>query len=162
MSEKETNNNSGNKIELIKSEQLKSDVPNFKAGDTVKVHTKIKEGAKERIQIFQGVVIACKGGRGTQGTFTVRKVSYGIGVEKTFLLHSPRIDQIEVVTHGDVRRAKLYYLRDRSGKSARIKTKRKTGNDSAQQATDAASKSAAPADMAKEEAPVAAASQPAA
>ena len=158
MSEKKTNN----KIELIKSEQLKSDVPNFKAGDTVKVHTKIKEGAKERIQIFQGVVIACKGGRGSQGTFTVRKVSYGVGVEKTFLLHSPRIDQIEVVTHGDVRRAKLYYLRDRSGKSARIKTKRKTGNDSTQQAGDSAAKSDAPAEIAKEEAPVAAATQPAA
>ena len=159
MSEKKTNN----KIELIKSEQLKSDVPNFKAGDTVKVHTKIKEGAKERIQIFQGVVIACKGGRGSQGTFTVRKVSYGVGVEKTFLLHSPRIDQIEVVTHGDVRRAKLYYLRDRSGKSARIKTKRKTGgNDSTQQSTDSAAKPDVSAKMAKEEAPVAAATQPAA
>ena len=157
MSENETNN----KIELIKSEQLKSDVPNFKAGDTVKVHTKIKEGAKERIQIFQGVVIACKGGRGSQGTFTVRKISYGIGVEKTFLLHSPRIDQIEVVTHGDVRRAKLYYLRDRSGKSARIKTKRKTtGSESAQtdkNPTDAE----APAEMIKEESATAA-SQPAA
>lgn len=111
------------KIKKIADGQKKSKLPDFKPGDTLKVYTKIKEGNKERIQVFQGMVIACKGGKGAEATFTVRKVSYNVGVEKTFLLHSPRIDKIEVVSHGDVRRAKLYYLRDRHGKSARIKTK---------------------------------------
>ena len=111
------------KVDIIKNEQLKDNLPKFKAGDTLKVHTKIREGNKERVQVFQGIVIACKGGRGAQGTFTVRKISYNVGVERTFLLHSPRIEKIEIVSHGDVRRAKLYYLRDLKGKAARIKTK---------------------------------------
>ncbi len=111
------------KVDIVKNEQLKDKLPDFKAGDTLKVHTKIREGNKERVQVFQGIVIACKGGRGSQGTFTVRKISYNVGVEKTFLLHSPRIEKIEIVSRGDVRRAKLYYIRDLKGKAARIKTK---------------------------------------
>lgn len=107
-------------IDAIEAEQLRSDVPTFKAGDTVRVHVKVVEGEKERIQVFEGVVIARKHGAHRE-TFTVRKVSYGVGVERTFLVHSPRLDRIEVATRGRVRRAKLYYLRDRSGKAARIK-----------------------------------------
>jgi len=107
-------------IDAIEAEQLRSDVPEFKAGDTVRVHVKVVEGEKERIQVFEGVVIARKHGSQRQ-TFTVRKVSYGVGVERTFLVHSPRLDRIEVATKGRVRRAKLYYLRSRSGKAARIK-----------------------------------------
>jgi large subunit ribosomal protein L19 len=107
-------------IDAIEAEQLRSDVPEFKAGDTVRVHVKVVEGEKERIQVFEGVVIARKHGSQRQ-TFTVRKVSYGVGVERTFLVHSPRLDRIEVATRGRVRRAKLYYLRERSGKAARIK-----------------------------------------
>lgn len=110
-------------IAIINKENTKSKVPDFKAGDTIKVHSKIVEGNKERIQMYQGVVVACKHGKGSQGTFTVRKISYNVGVERTFLLHSPRIEKIEIVNKGIVRRSKLYYLRDRSGKSARIKTK---------------------------------------
>jgi large subunit ribosomal protein L19 len=106
-------------IETIESEQLKSDVPQFKAGDTVRVHVKVIEGEKERIQVFEGVVLRKSRGQ-NRATFTVRKVSYGIGVERTFPLHSPRIDKIDVVTRGMVRRAKLYYLRELSGKAARI------------------------------------------
>jgi large subunit ribosomal protein L19 len=106
-------------IETIESEQLKSDVPQFKAGDTVRVHVKVIEGEKERIQVFEGVVLRKSRGQ-NRATFTVRKVSYGIGVERTFPVHSPRIDKIDVVTRGMVRRAKLYYLRELSGKAARI------------------------------------------
>ena len=106
-------------IETIESEQLKSDVPQFKAGDTVRVHVKVIEGEKERIQVFEGVVLRKSRGQ-NRATFTVRKVSYGIGVERTFPVHSPRIDKIDVVTRGQVRRAKLYYLRKLSGKAARI------------------------------------------
>lgn len=102
---------------------LKEGLPVFRAGDTVKVHVKVVEGTKERIQIFQGVVIARKGG-GTRETFTVRKISGGVGVERVFPLHSPSIDQIEVVRLGKVRRAKLYYLRDLRGKAARIEERR--------------------------------------
>lgn len=109
-----------NVIDAIEREQLKSDIPTFKPGDTVKVHVRVIEGEKERIQVFEGVVIARKGG-GNRETFTVRKVSYGVGVERTFPVHSPRIDKIEVQTRGVVRRAKLYYLRGLSGKAARIK-----------------------------------------
>jgi len=98
-------------------------VPDFAAGDTLKVHVRVVEGNKERVQVFQGVVIARQGG-GVNETFTVRKVSYGVGVERTFPVHSPIIDRIEVVTRGDVRRAKLYYQRDRVGKRAKIKEKR--------------------------------------
>jgi large subunit ribosomal protein L19 len=108
-----------NLIEAIEREQLRSDIPDFKPGDTVKVHVKVIEGEKERIQVFAGVVL--RKSRGSiRATFTVRKVSYGIGVERTFPLHSPRIDRIEITTRGHVRRAKLYYLRQRSGKAARI------------------------------------------
>lgn len=102
---------------------LRGDVPVFSPGDTVKVHVKVKEGEKERIQVFQGLVIARKGG-GVRETFTVRKVSQGIGVERTFPVHSPVLDKIEVERHGQVRRAKLYYLRDLKGKAARIAEKR--------------------------------------
>ncbi|MGL5863823.1 MAG: 50S ribosomal protein L19 [Phycicoccus sp.] len=104
---------------------IKTDVPAFRAGDTVKVHVKVVEGTRSRIQIFQGVVIRRHGG-GVGETFTVRKVSFGVGVERTFPLHTPIIDRIEVVTRGDVRRAKLYYLRDLRGKAAKIKEKRET------------------------------------
>ena len=102
---------------------MRLDIPSFAAGDTVKVHVKIKEGEKERIQVFQGVVISKRKGT-TNATFTVRKVSYGVGVERIFPLHSPIIDKIEVVTYGRVRRAKIYYLRKLRGKAARIKERR--------------------------------------
>jgi large subunit ribosomal protein L19 len=109
--------------DLIDREQLRSDVPHFDAGDTVKVHVRVVEGNKERVQIFQGHVIA-RSGDGIRETFKVRKISYGVGVERTFPVHSPTIAQIEVVTRGDVRRAKLYYLRNLQGKAAKIKEKR--------------------------------------
>ena len=110
---------------LLKVEQayLRDDVPDFQAGDTVKVHVRVVEGNKERIQVFQGVVIARRGG-GTRETFTVRKISGGIGVERVFPLHSPVIDKIEVARRGKVRRAKLYYLRGLRGKAARIEERR--------------------------------------
>jgi large subunit ribosomal protein L19 len=111
------------KIKQLEREMMRLDLPNFRAGDTVKVHVKIKEGEKERIQIFQGVVISKKKGT-TNATFTVRKVSYGVGVERIFQIHSPIIDKIEVVTKGSVRRAKIYYLRNLRGKAARIKERR--------------------------------------
>ncbi|ADU30779.1 50S ribosomal protein L19 [Evansella cellulosilytica] len=107
-------------IREITKDQLKSDLPAFRPGDTVKVHVKVVEGTRERIQVFEGVVIKLKGS-GISETFTVRKVSYGVGVERTFPVHSPRIDKIEVSRRGKVRRAKLYYLRDLRGKAARIK-----------------------------------------
>lgn len=112
-------------IDLIQSvEQLSDDRPQLRPGDTVNVHVRIVEGNRERIQVFQGIVIAIKGG-GINELFTVRRIAaHGIGVERTFLYHSPRIDKIEVVRHARVRRAKLYYLRERSGKSARLKEKR--------------------------------------
>ena len=112
-----------NIIENIEREQMRTDIPDFKAGDTIKVHARIKEGEKERIQVFQGFVIRKR--RGTTGaTFTVRKISYGIGVERIFPLHSPTIDKIEVVSRGRVRRGRLYYMRKLKGKAARIKEKR--------------------------------------
>jgi large subunit ribosomal protein L19 len=110
-------------IESIEKEQMRLDIPDFKAGDTVRVHARIKEGEKERIQIFQGVVLRKRKGR-TGATFTVRKVSYGIGVERIFPLHSPNIDKVEIVSRGKVRRGRLYYLRKLRGKAARIKEKR--------------------------------------
>jgi large subunit ribosomal protein L19 len=113
------------KIEQIEKEQMRLDHPDFGPGDNVKVHVKIKEGEKERIQIFQGVVISKRKGN-TNATFTVRKVSYGVGVERIFPLHSPALDKIEVVTQGRVRRAKIYYLRKLRGKAARIKERRLT------------------------------------
>jgi large subunit ribosomal protein L19 len=106
-------------IATIDKEQLKSDIPAFKPGDTVRVHVKVIEGEKERIQVFEGVVLRRSRGA-NRASFTVRKTSYGVGVERTFPLHSPRVDKIEVTTRGQVRRAKLYYLRERSGKAARI------------------------------------------
>jgi large subunit ribosomal protein L19 len=110
-------------IETLEKEQMRADIPAFGPGDTIKVHAKIKEGQKERIQVFQGIVIRKRKGN-TGATFTVRKVSYGIGVERIFPLHSPVIDKIEVVSRGRVRRARLYYLRKLRGKAARIKEKR--------------------------------------
>jgi large subunit ribosomal protein L19 len=110
-------------LETLEKEQMRVDIPDFRAGDTVKVHARIKEGQKERIQVFQGVVIRKRKGN-TGATFTVRKVSYGVGVEKIFPLHSPLIDRIEIVSRGKVRRARLYYLRKLRGKAARIKEKR--------------------------------------
>ncbi|KPK26048.1 MAG: 50S ribosomal protein L19 [Nitrospira bacterium SG8_3] len=110
-------------IETIEKEQMRLDIPDFKAGDTIRVHARIKEGEKERIQIFQGVVLRKRKGR-TGATFTVRKVSYGIGVERIFPLHSPNIDKVEIVSRGRVRRGRLYYLRKLRGKAARIKEKR--------------------------------------
>ena len=112
-----------NLIATIEASQCRADIPDFKPGDTVRVHAKIIEGDKERIQVFEGVVIS-RANSGNRATFTVRKVSYGVGVERIFPLHSPRIDRIQVVTHGRVRRAKLYYLRELSGKAARIKGER--------------------------------------
>ena len=109
-----------NLIDLIEKENLKPEIPNFSVGDTVKVFIKIVEGDKERVQAFEGVVIARKNSS-VRETFTVRRVSFGVGVEKTFPLHSPRIDHIEVLKKGKVRRAKLYYLRELSGKAAKIK-----------------------------------------
>ena len=110
-------------MELIKaftSEQLKTEVPVLNIGDTVKVHNKIKEGNRERIQIFEGTIIAKHGG-GISETFTVRRVSFGVGIEKTFPVHSPNVDKVEIVRVGKVRRAKLFYLRDRVGKAAKVK-----------------------------------------
>jgi len=108
-----------NVVDSIEREQLKSGIPDFKPGDTVRVHVKVIEGEKERIQVFEGVVLRKSGGANRE-SFTVRKISYGIGVERTFPLHSPRLDKIEVAVRGQVRRAKLYYLRKLSGKAARI------------------------------------------
>jgi large subunit ribosomal protein L19 len=110
-------------VETIEKEQMRLDIPDFKAGDTIRVHARITEGEKERIQIFQGVVLRKRKGR-TGATFTVRKVSYGIGVERIFPLHSPNIDKVEIVSRGRVRRGRLYYLRKLRGKAARIKEKR--------------------------------------
>ncbi|MBO6304821.1 MAG: 50S ribosomal protein L19 [Selenomonadaceae bacterium] len=112
-----------NIIEELEKEQLRSDIPKFGPGDTVKVHAKIVEGTRERIQVFEGVVIA-RSGSGVRETFTVRRISYGTGVERIFPVHSPRIEKIQVVRRGIVRRAKLYYLRRLTGKAARIREKR--------------------------------------
>lgn len=111
-------------IKSIEHEQLKSKIPDLKIGDTVRVHVRIKEGNKERIQVFEGIIIKKQGG-GVNATFTVRRISYGVGVEKTFLVHSPLLEKVEVIRVGKARRAKLYYLRDRVGKAA--KTKEKVG-----------------------------------
>ena len=114
-----------NKTDLVDQAYLRTDIPEFRPGDTVKVHVRVVEAGRERIQVFQGVVIRRQGG-GLQETFTVRKISFGVGVERTFPVHSPIVDHIELVTRGDVRRAKLYYLRDLRGKAAKIKEKRET------------------------------------
>ncbi|MCU0301289.1 MAG: 50S ribosomal protein L19 [Candidatus Nanopelagicales bacterium] len=115
-----------NKLDVVDAASLRSDIPDFRPGDTVKVHVKVVEGNRSRIQVFQGVVIRRHGG-GLRETFTVRKISFGTGVERTFPLHTPIIDKIEVVTRGDVRRAKLYYLRELRGKKAKIREKRENG-----------------------------------
>jgi len=112
-----------NIIHALEQEQLRQDIPVFRAGDTVRVHVKVVEGTRERIQLFEGVVISRSGG-GIRETFTVRRVSYNVGVERTFPVHSPRLDKIEVVRKGIVRRAKLYYLRKLKGKAARIRERR--------------------------------------
>ena len=113
-----------NIIENIERQQLRDDIPQFKAGDTVKVHFKVVEGTRHRIQVFQGIVIK-RQGQGARETFTVRKQSFGVGVERTFPVHSPKIDKIEVLAIGDVRRAKLYYLRDKVGKQAKVREKQR-------------------------------------
>lgn len=113
-----------NPMEMVEREQLRTDLPDFRVGDTIKVHVKIVEGEKERVQLFEGVVIRKKKG-GIRSTFTVRKISYGIGVERIFPLHSPRIDRIDVIGRGRVRRAKLFYLRNLKGKAARIPGEKK-------------------------------------
>lgn len=112
-----------NIIQALEQEQLRKDIPSFRPGDTVRVHVKVVEGNRERIQVFEGVVINRQGG-GVRETFTVRRVSYNVGVERTFPVHSPRIEKIEVTRKGIVRRAKLYYLRNLTGKAARIKERR--------------------------------------
>ncbi|HJR25475.1 MAG TPA: 50S ribosomal protein L19 [Acidimicrobiales bacterium] len=111
--------------DLVDQQHLRTDIPDFGPGDTLKVHVRVVEGTKERVQVFQGHVIA-RQGDGLRETFTVRKVSYGVGVERTFPVHTPSVAKIEVVSRGDVRRAKLYYLRDRVGKAAKIKEKRES------------------------------------
>jgi large subunit ribosomal protein L19 len=112
-----------NATDLVDADRLRSDIPDFAPGDTVKVHVRVVEGNRERVQVFQGVVIR-RQGSGVRETFTVRKVSFGVGVERTFPVHSPVLAKIEVATRGDVRRAKLYYLRDRVGKAAKVREKR--------------------------------------
>ncbi|MGX7824917.1 50S ribosomal protein L19 [Actinokineospora sp. 24-640] len=112
-----------NTLDALDAKSLRSDVPAFRPGDTLKVHVRVIEGSRERVQVFQGVVIRRHGG-GVRETFTVRKISFGVGVERTFPVHTPNIAKIEVVTRGDVRRAKLYYLRELRGKAAKIKEKR--------------------------------------
>ena len=109
--------------DVVERAQLRDDLPDFRPGDTVKVHVRVVEGSRERIQVFQGFVLRRQGG-GLRETFSVRKVSFGVGVERTFPVHSPSIAKVELVTRGDVRRAKLYYLRERTGKAAKIKEKR--------------------------------------
>jgi large subunit ribosomal protein L19 len=112
-----------NVIDQLEKEHMRTDIPQFRPGDTVKVHVKIREGEKDRIQVFQGIVISKKKG-GIRSSFTVRKISYGIGVERIFPLHSPSIDKVQVIERGRVRRSRLYYLRQLKGKAARVKTQR--------------------------------------
>jgi large subunit ribosomal protein L19 len=125
-----------NVIDLLEREQEKPEVPQLRSGDTVRVHVKVVEGTRERIQVFEGVVIAVNGTVGARTSFTVRRISHGVGVERRFLLHSPRLDRIEVLRHGDVRRAKLFYLREKVGKRARIRERREPigGNNAARAA----------------------------
>ncbi len=114
-----------NTLDALDAESLRDDIPDFRPGDSVKVHVRVVEGNRSRIQVFQGVVLRRQGG-GIRETFTVRKISFGVGVERTFPVHTPVVEKIEIVTRGDVRRAKLYYLRDLRGKAAKIKEKRDT------------------------------------
>lgn len=138
-----------NKTDLVDQAYLRTDVPEFRPGDTVKVHVRVVEAGRERIQVFQGVVIRRQGG-GLQETFTVRKISFGVGVERTFPVHSPSIGKLEVVTRGRVRRAKLYYLRELRGKKARIK-ERRLGEDELASIAAAEAERAAAGDGAAEE-----------
>ena len=119
-----------NTLDALDADSLRDDIPEFRPGDTVKVHVRVVEGNRSRIQVFQGVVIRRQGG-GIRETFTVRKVSFGVGVERTFPVHTPVVEKIEVVTRGDVRRAKLYYLRELRGKAAKIKEKREDRRETA-------------------------------
>jgi large subunit ribosomal protein L19 len=136
-----------NVIDLLQREQEKPEVPVLRSGDTVRVHVKVVEGTRERIQVFEGVVIAVNGTTGLHTSFTVRRVSHGVGVERTFLVHSPRLDRIEVLRHGDVRRAKLYYLREKVGKRARIRERREPiGGSSMVSRREAAELDGEPAD----------------
>ena len=112
-----------NRTDLVERPYLRDDLPDFRAGDTVKVHVRVVEGERERVQVFEGIVIRRRGSQLSE-TFTVRKISFGVGVERTFPIHSPMISKIDVSTHGDVRRAKLYYLRERVGKKAKVKERR--------------------------------------
>ena len=114
-----------NTLDAVDAESLRDDIPDFRPGDTVKVHVRVIEGNRSRIQVFQGAIIRRQGG-GIRETFTVRKVSFGVGVERTFPVHTPVVEKIEVLTRGDVRRAKLYYLRELRGKAAKIKERRET------------------------------------
>jgi large subunit ribosomal protein L19 len=145
-----------NKTDLVDAPYLRTDLPEFRPGDTVKVHVRVVEAGRERIQVFQGVVIRRQGG-GLQETFTVRKISFGVGVERTFPLHSPSIGKLEVVSRGHVRRAKLYYLRERRGKKARIRERRLGDEElaaiAAAEAARAAAGSAAAADAGSLEEP---------
>jgi large subunit ribosomal protein L19 len=146
-----------NTLDLVESSRLRNDIPPFRPGDTVRVHVKVTEGQRERIQVFEGVVIARRGG-GLRESFTVRKISFGVGVERTFPIHAPVIDHLEVVRHGKVRRAKLYYLRGLTGRAARINERRnriqtledmKAGQDAAAEAAEAAALAAADAEAAE-------------
>ena len=130
---------------IAKLTPMKSDVPSFRVGDTVKVHARIVEGNKERVQVFQGVVIRRRGRMQPAATFTVRKISYTVGVERTFLIHSPRIDKIEVVIRGVVRRAKLFYLRDTVGKASKIRSRLMTSEEVAEAAAAEEAQAAAAA-----------------
>lgn len=138
-------------LKSIEHEQMKNKIPELKVGNTVRVHAKVKEGNRERIQVFEGIIIKKQGG-GVNATFTVRKISYGVGVEKTFLVHSPRIEKIEVVRVGRARRAKLYYLRDRVGKAA--KTKEQVGARIETKEITVKEEIVVPEEGASEEAPV--------
>ncbi len=128
----------------IEAKYARKDLPELRAGDTVRVHTKIKEGDKERIQIFEGVVIAYRKGQPGSSMFTVRKMSYGVGVERMFPVHSPRIDKIDVVSHGEVRRSRLYYLRELQGKAARLHPEEGAGGAAAPAAAEAPAPAPAP------------------
>ncbi|HNR31434.1 MAG TPA: 50S ribosomal protein L19 [Candidatus Hydrogenedentes bacterium] len=130
-------------IQALNAKQMKQDLPQFRVGDTVRVHFRVVEGEKERIQVFEGVCIGRKGGEGPNATFTVRRVAFGEGVERVFPLHSPRVEKVEVTREGKVRRAKLYFLRERVGKSARVKAKQLGVRGLAQAAATAEDESAA-------------------
>jgi large subunit ribosomal protein L19 len=145
-----------NVIETLERSQLRSDLPQFKAGDTVRVHFQVIEGQRRRIQVFEGIVIK-RQGAGARETFTVRKQSFGVGVERTFPLHSPKIERIEVAAVGDVNRAKLYYLRGKVGKKARVRERRYTAAERTLQAEQAAAAATAPEEVEAAEEPEAAA-----